>query len=72
MAASPTEYGEWLKDRRNRRQIPHRLEDCDYTPVRSNTRDGFWIVHGKRQVIYARKVLSLRDRHIAAQRLASR
>jgi hypothetical protein len=62
---------EWLRDRRSRRQIPHRLEAAGYLPVRNDadTHDGQWRVEGKRQTIYALKVLSLRDRLAAAARL---
>ena len=31
------DFGEWLIDRKNRRQIPHRLEACGYVQVRNNT-----------------------------------
>jgi hypothetical protein len=53
----------WLNDRRNRRIIPHRLELCGYVPVRnSSTKDGYWIVDGIRQPIYARASLAPEDR----------
>src|SRR5205814_3609425 len=29
------EFGDWIRDRRNRRTIPHRLETCGYVPVRN-------------------------------------
>ena len=64
------DLGEWLKDRRNRRAIPHRLERCGYIPVRNDAADdGLWVLGGKRQVIYARAELSVSDRAAAAQRL---
>jgi hypothetical protein len=60
----------WLVDRKNRRVIPHRLESCGYVPVRNPTaKDGLWKVQGKRQVIYAKASLAVRDRIIAAGRL---
>jgi hypothetical protein len=60
-------FREWLRDRRNRRQIPHRMEAAGYVPVRSTTAsDGLWKTAGKRQCIYARKTLSVRDRLEAA------
>jgi hypothetical protein len=44
----------WLAERKNRRQIPHRFEQCGYSPVRNATAaDGLWKVGGRRQVIYA-------------------
>jgi Family of unknown function (DUF5906) len=50
----------WIKDRKNRRAIPHRLEKCGYVPVRNDLADdGLWKVSGKRQVIYTRSTLSL-------------
>ena len=61
-------FREWLQDRRNSRQIPHRLEAVGYVAVRNDAdrRDGHWKVWGKRQVIYGKKDLSVRDRIIAA------
>ena len=36
---------EWLKDRKNRRVIPHRFEACGYTPVRnSDAKDRLWVI----------------------------
>jgi hypothetical protein len=55
-------FTDWLKDRKNRRIIPHRLEACGYVPVRNpNAGDGLWKAGGKRQVIYAQQILNLRD-----------
>jgi hypothetical protein len=62
-----SEFGRFLSDRRNSRQIPHRLESCGYEPFRSEAKDGLWKISGKRQVIYARKELSVRDKHTAVQ-----
>ena len=54
-------------DRRNRRQIPHRLESAGYTPVRNPPpTDGLWKVGGKRQAIYAKASLPVSDRLAAA------
>jgi hypothetical protein len=67
--ASPP-FSEWLQDRRNRRQIPHRLEAAGYVPVRSGTAtDGLWKVGGRRQAIYARRDLAERERQRAAAEL---
>jgi hypothetical protein len=64
---------EWLRDQKNRRTIPHRLEKCGYTPVRSDTaQDGLWKVGGARQVIYARGDMTERDRLEAAQTLVKK
>lgn len=62
---------EWLSDRKNRRVIPHRLEDVGYEPVRNDlAKDGLWKIDGRRQAVYARRELPMRDRLRAAQRLA--
>ena len=67
---APAEFALFLRDRKNRRQIPHRLEACGYTPVRSPAAsDGLWKIGGARQVIYAKKELIERDRQAAARRL---
>ena len=42
-------------ERKNSRSIPHRFEDCGYTPVRNPDADsGLWRLNGHRQVIYGR------------------
>ncbi|MBK8306171.1 MAG: hypothetical protein IPL00_03340 [Gammaproteobacteria bacterium] len=65
------EIAEWLTDRKNRRVIPHRLEDVGYEPIRNDlAKDGLWKIDGKRQVVYARRELPLRDRMKAAQQLS--
>jgi hypothetical protein len=62
----------WIRDRKNRRQIPHRMEECGYVRVRNEAaKDGLWVINGKRQVIYARNNLSIRDRIDAAGKLAN-
>lgn len=63
-------FREWLADRRNSRQVPHRMEAAGYTAVRNDAAtSGLWVVAGKRQVIYTRRELSIRDRMVAATRL---
>ena len=65
------EVHDWLADRKNRRVIPHRLEQCGYTPVRNDAaNDGLWKLSGKRQVVYAKDSLPARDRLRAANRLS--
>jgi hypothetical protein len=65
------ELGLWLRDRKSRRQIPHRLEQCEYVPVRNDdVKDGQWVIAGRRQAIYAKAGLSVRDRVSAARELA--
>jgi hypothetical protein len=63
------EFRAWLKDRKNSRQIPHRFEAVGYVATRNSTaKDGLWVVAGKRQVVYARRDLSVRQRVDAAQK----
>jgi len=70
--ASDAALSDWIKDRKNRRMIPHRLEKCGYVPVRNDgADDGLWTLNGKRQVIYAKSELSISDRFRAATELAS-
>jgi hypothetical protein len=65
------DFAEWLRDRKNARRIPHRLEACGYVNVRNDgPKDGLWKIDGRRQVIYAKAELSLRDRIRAAQDIA--
>ena len=59
-----------LADRRNRRQVPSRMEAVGYVPVRNNvSEDGLWRLNGKRQVIYAQKHLSFAEQIHAARAL---
>ena len=61
----------WLRDRKNRRAVPHRLERCGYVPVRNDTaKDGLWKINGSRQAVYAKSQLSIQDRFRAARKLA--
>jgi hypothetical protein len=62
------DFKQWLQDRKTRRQIPYRFEQCGYVPVRNEAADdGLWTINGKRQVIYAKEALSLRDRLAACR-----
>ena len=62
------DFGDWLRDRKNRRQIPHRFEDVGYVSARNpDAKDGLWKLGGRRQVIYVRNDLLMRDRIAAAQ-----
>jgi hypothetical protein len=65
-------FADWILDRKNRRAIPYRLEQCGYTPVRNDAaEDGLWVINGRRQAIYAKANLSVRDRMAAARRLTA-
>jgi hypothetical protein len=62
----------WLTDRKNSRQIPHRMEAAGYASVRNDSQgDGRWKVSGQNVVIYALQSLSVRDRIAAARQLCS-
>jgi hypothetical protein len=66
-------FREWLNDRRNRRQIPYRLEEAGYVSVRNPAaNDGLWKINAKRQVIYGRQTISVRDLLAAAAARSSR
>ncbi len=69
VAKVPCDFAIWLRERKNRKQIPHRLEDVGYTAVRNDgAKDGLWTIKGRRQVVYARQELPPRDRLKAAGR----
>jgi uncharacterized protein DUF5906 len=69
-AAAQGEILCWLQDRKHRRSIPHRLDKCGYVAVRNDAAtDGLWVIHEKRQVIYAKKSLSTRNQIAAARTL---
>jgi Family of unknown function (DUF5906) len=64
------DFARWLRDRRQRRRIPHRLEACGYVSVENPTaKDGHFVVAGRRQVIYAWRDLSPNERIEAAEQL---
>ena len=45
VSAADAELGTWLKDRKSRRMVPHRLEACGYVPVRKDgVKDGQWVI----------------------------
>jgi hypothetical protein len=69
-AKATGDFDAWISDRRNRRQIPYRFEQCGYVPVRNEAADdGLWRIKDKRQVVYAKASLSLRERLEAAGKL---
>lgn len=74
------DFLEWIKDRKNRRAIPHRLEKAGYVPVRSQRQDGQWLLEwidgyggkrSERKTVYAKNTLSIRDQITAAQHLVT-
>jgi hypothetical protein len=69
-AAEPS-FADWLRDRKNARRVPHKMEECGYKSVRNpNSKRGRWKVEGKDVMIYARKELSIRDAISAAEKRA--
>jgi len=74
MSNIQNEFFTWLSDRKNRRVIRHRLENCGYVPVRNEAdkSDGQWKVGGSRVSIYAKKALSVKQRLVAATALTER
>jgi hypothetical protein len=65
-------FSEWLRDRRNRRKVPHRLDESGYIPVRNqDASDGMWKVGNKRVAVYAKREMPLRDQIAAAHRLTT-
>jgi hypothetical protein len=64
-------FADWLHDRRNRRAIPHRFEDCGYVAV-SNPSDseGRWKIDGVRHTIYGRASLAVHERIATAMKFA--
>ncbi|KWT64456.1 MULTISPECIES: primase-helicase family protein [unclassified Variovorax] len=57
-----------LKERKNRRSLPHKLERVGYAPVRNpDADDGLFKIAGKRQAVYAQRRLP-----VAAQIKAAR
>ena len=73
LARASEDMSHWLSDRKNRRMLPHRFEACGYTPVRNDgANDGLWKIGVRRQVIYAKADLSLRERLEAARDLVER
>ena len=60
-----------IRDRKNRRSIPHRLEKCGLIPFRNDTaQSGLWRISGIRQVIYVQTSLQPVERLRAARKLA--
>lgn len=59
-----------LRDRKNRRAIPHKLERVDYVQVRNpDATDGAFKVCGMRRTVYAQRALPLSDQVRAARRV---
>jgi hypothetical protein len=65
---------EWLQDLKMRRAVRKRLEECHYLFVVNPdaTSDGLWAIKKRRQAIYARANLDIRQREDAARTLSTR
>ena len=65
------DFALWIRDPKNRRAIPHRMEECGYSAVRNkNATDGLWKISGRRQAVYALSTLSFGKQIAEASRLA--
>ena len=66
------DLAEYLKDRRNSRLIPHRLEAVGYVKVRNpDAKDGQWKIKDKRQAVYAKSDLAGPERVAAARAMVA-
>ena len=71
LAATNIDFATWIKDPKNRRVIPHRLEECGYSPVRNpDAKDGLWKISERRQAVYAQVNMTPRDQLVAAKEMA--
>lgn len=69
--AAESSFADWLRDRKNARRVPHKVEKCGYRSVRNpNSKEGRWKVNKKDCVIYSRGDLSIREQIEAAEKLA--
>jgi hypothetical protein len=69
-ASSDASFVEWLRDRKNRRNIPHRFERVGYVMVRNSfSQQGLWRINGRKQAVYAKSALSAAERLAAARAL---
>jgi len=73
IAAATGATAEWLMAHKSRRSIPHRLERCKYSHVpNKDAKDGYWLINGPRQPVYAKSTLSEHERYTAATTLADK
>jgi hypothetical protein len=69
-ATADAGFQDWLRERRNRRQIPHRFAGAGYAPVRNDAaKDGLFKIQGRRQALYGREQLTVAERLGAARKL---
>jgi hypothetical protein len=68
--AGESSFEVWLKQRKNRRALPYRLEQCGYCPVRNDAaKDRLWKINGARQAVYAKTALPIGERFAAVRKL---
>jgi hypothetical protein len=74
--AADYDFATWLQDRKNRRAIPHRMETIGYIAYANPyNAQRVWSVYdaktktSKRQIVYVRKELPVKEQHKAAQKL---
>jgi hypothetical protein len=75
MLSAKAPGAEWLMDRKKSRTIPHRLQRCGYVIAPNPDAlqsSGYWVIHGKRQAIYAHETLPPEERLAAARALRDR
>jgi hypothetical protein len=64
------EFAAWLRERKNSRRIPHKMDKAGYCPVQNESaQDGLFKIGDRRCRVYAKKALATRDRFVAAERL---
>jgi hypothetical protein len=64
------DFDEWLRERKNRKAVSHRLENCGYRAVNNPVaKDGLWRIDERRQMIYAKVSLPLGEQLKAAEAL---
>jgi hypothetical protein len=86
-AARRAEICDFLNDRKNRRQIPHRMEAVGYAQIRNSAaKDGLWVITHRRAegvarageitraraAIYAKKELPVKRQIAAAKRICAK
>ena len=70
MVTAGINFAPWLRDPANRKRIPHRFAACGYVEIENPyAKDGRWRIGSEKQVVYARKALSIRDQSAAAAAL---
>ena len=73
-AVTDYELTKWLDERRNRKAVSHRLENCGYSAAHNpDVADGRWrFFDGSKRTVYVRRGLSFRDQVKAVRDLQAR